>query len=121
MPVVVERQPPAQLSLFQALLTGLVGGGPGPGDELGEPSHGPARLELADDVEQVEVGVDAEQGAVVDEGVGGGESLAAAGGACEEVVAAADGEVADAALDAAVVDLEAPIFEATPKERSVLR
>ena len=73
MAVVVATHPPAQLSLFQALLTGLVGGGPSPGDELGEPSHGPARLELPDDVEEVEVRVSAEQGAVVDQGVAGSE------------------------------------------------
>ena len=42
---------------------------------------------VSDDVEQVQVGVDAEQGTVIDEGVGGGEPLAAAGGAGEEVVA----------------------------------
>jgi hypothetical protein len=109
MPSVVTKHPPVQLSLLQALLTGLVSSGPGPEDELGEPSHGPARLELPDDVEQVKVAVDAEQGAIVDEGVGGGEPLAPAGGPGEEVVAATDGEVADAALDATVVDLETTI------------
>jgi hypothetical protein len=66
MPLVVAKHYPAQLSLFQVLLAGFVGSGPSPGDELGKPSHGPARLELPDDVEEVAVSVDAEQGAVVD-------------------------------------------------------
>ncbi|MEY4548940.1 MAG: hypothetical protein RL685_5135 [Pseudomonadota bacterium] len=118
--VVVATHSPAQLNLFEALLSGLVGGSPVPGNELGQATHRPARVELADDIEQVLVGVDAEQGAVVDEGVGGGEPLAAACGAGEEVVVATDGEVADPSLDATVVDLEAPVLEAAPKEHTLV-
>ena len=84
---------PRDGGLLGGLLSGLLSG-PAVGDELGEAAEGPAVFELADDVGQIAVGLDAEQEAAVGEGEGGGEALA---------------KHANSALAAAIVDLEAPI------------
>jgi hypothetical protein len=86
--------------------------------ELEETSQGPASLELANDVDEVDAGVDAEQQAVVDEREGDGEPLAAADRAGEQEVAARYGEGSNAAFDA--IAIEAAVLEATPKECSLI-
>jgi hypothetical protein len=57
----------------------------------------PTGLELVDNVDQVRVGVDAKDKAVVDEGEG-------------------DGEGPDSALGPTVIDLESPVIEAVSEE-----
>jgi hypothetical protein len=101
--------------LLGSLLGGLLSG-PAMGNELGEAAEGPAVFELADDVGEVAVGLDAEEEAAIGEGEGGGEALAPTRGACEEEVASGYGKHADSALAAAVVDLEASIAEAAAEE-----
>src|SRR5690606_7693417 len=86
------------------------------GQQLGEAAQRPARLELADGGEQVDVGVDAEDEAAIDQGEDGRQPLASAGGAGEEEIAAGYGKGPNAPLGAAVVDLEAPVLEAATEE-----
>src|SRR5690606_34672839 len=90
------------------------------GHQLGEAAQRPARLELADGVEQVDVGVDAEDEAAIDQGEDGRQPLASAGGAGEEEIAAGYGKGPNAPLGAAVVDLEAPVLEAATEERPLV-
>src|SRR5688572_4708896 len=101
--------------LLGALLSGMLEG-PARGHQLGETAQRPARFELADDVEQVNVRVDAENEAAIDEGEDGRKPLTAASGAGEEEVPAGHGVRPNATLGAAVVDLEAAIFEAAAEE-----
>src|SRR5688572_19480751 len=89
---------------------------PACGHQLGEAAQGPARFQLTDDVEQVNVRVDAENKAAIDKGEDGREPLASASGAGEEEVPAGHGVRANAALGAAVIDLEAPIRKAAAEE-----
>ncbi len=86
-------------SLLGALLGGMLGG-PAVRNELGEALHGPTRFDLADDVDEVAVRLDAEREAIVDEGEGDGQTLATARGAREQEVPSCDGEESDSALDA---------------------
>ena len=61
---------PEQLSLFGALVSGLLSeplGGPAARDEVAEQPQGPAGFELADHVDQVFVRIESEQQAAVDE------------------------------------------------------
>jgi hypothetical protein len=111
--------PPEQLSLFAALVGGLVRRplrGPAARDEIAEQLLGPAGFELADHVDQVLVGVEAEQQAAVDEGEGRGEALTTASRPGEEEVATRHSKGTDSPLDAPAVDLEAPVGEAAPEE-----
>jgi hypothetical protein len=73
--------PPEQLSLFAALVGGLVGdplGRPAARDEVAEQLQWPASFELADHVDQVLVGVEPQQQAAVDQGEGRRQALSAA-------------------------------------------
>src|SRR5690606_12808466 len=101
--------------LLGSVLSGLLAR-PAPREELGEPTERPASLELRDHVDQVAIGIGAEDRAVIDERVGDREAFAAADRAGEEVVSTADGEVADSAFDATVVDLEPAVVEATTEK-----
>ena len=74
-------------SLFGALLSGLVRS-PAGGGELGHSRQGVAALKLVDGVLEVAPGIDAEDEAVVDQGVGCREAFTAAHGAGEEEIAA---------------------------------
>jgi len=71
--------------LLGALLSGLVRS-PACGGELGHARQGVAALKLVDGVLQVAPGVDAEDEAVVDQGVGHSEAFTATHGACEEKI-----------------------------------
>ena len=71
--------------MFGALLSGLVVG-PARGGELGHARQGVATLQLVDGVLQVAPGIDAEDEAVVDQGVGHSEAFTATDGAGEEKV-----------------------------------
>jgi len=87
--VVVEA---ARGSLFESLLGGLLCQPVGRG-EIAQAAQGPARFDAVDDIDEVNLRVDAENDAVVDEGKCGSESLAAAHGPGEQEVAACDGKV----------------------------
>ena len=107
-----QAAPGKGIGLLGALLGGMLSG-PAVGDELGEAFHRPAGFDLADDVDEVAVGLDAEREAIVDEGEGDGEALAAARGASEEEVPSCDGEESNSAFDAPVVYLKASVVEPT--------
>jgi len=98
-------------SALFAVLSAMIEGPPR-GREFAEPRQGPACLDLDEDVLDIVLRIDAQQQAVVDEGVRDRETFAAAHGTGEEKVSAADGERPDSALDAAVVNLETAVFEA---------
>ncbi len=98
------------------LLLGEMLGHPSMGGELGEASHGPSGGELGEDVLEVGLGIQAEEDAIVDEGIGDGEALSSAPRAGEEKAASPDGKGADASLGAPVVDLEAAVVEGSPDE-----
>ena len=74
-------------SLFSALLSGLVRG-PACGGELGHARQGVTALKLVDGVLEVAPGIDAEDEAVVDQGVGHREAFTATHGACKEKISA---------------------------------
>ena len=61
-----EYVAPVEGRLWGALLEGLLRG-PAPGGELGEAGHGPTTLELADDVDEVVLGIDPQEQRVVDQ------------------------------------------------------
>jgi hypothetical protein len=111
--------PNSATSLLGALLGELVGQ-PVVGDEGRELAHGPAGLDLADDVDEVAIWVDAEQEAAVDEREDDGQALATPLRAGEEEHSARHGEQPDAALDATVINLEGTIFEASSEEGTLV-
>ena len=86
-PGIPDRDDRPRGSLFGALLSGLVRG-PACGGELGHARQGVAALKLVDGVLQVAPGIDAEDEAVVDQGVGHREAFTATHGAGEEKIAA---------------------------------
>lgn len=57
-----------------------------------------ADTRLADNIEKSAVGVDAEESAVVDKGVGSSQAFSRADGASEELVATTDSEVSERGL-----------------------
>ena len=86
-PGLPDRDDRPRASLFGALLSGLVRS-PAGGGELGHARQGVTPLKLVDGVLQVAPGIDAENEAVVDQGVGRSEAFTAAHGAGEEKVSA---------------------------------
>ena len=86
-PGLPDRDDRPRASLFGALLSGLVRG-PACGGELGHARQGVAALKLVDGVLQVAPGIDTEDEAVVDQGVGHREAFTATHGAGEENVSA---------------------------------
>ena len=74
-------------SLLGALLSGVVRS-PAGGGELGHARQGVTALQLVDGVLEVASGIDAEDEAVVDQGVGHSEAFTATHGACEVKIAA---------------------------------
>ena len=89
-PGLTDREDRPRTSLFGALLSGLVRS-PACGGELGHTGQGVAALKLVDGVLEVAPGIDAEDEAVVDQGVGHRQAFTAAHGAGEERVSALDG------------------------------
>src|SRR3954469_14387377 len=106
-----EKQQIEPASLLSVLLSGMLSQ-PAMGDKFGEACEGPTGFELADEVEEVTVGVDAKGEAVVDEGEGDGQALAAAHRAGEKEIAAGHGKQANAPFDPAVVDIKPAVLEA---------
>jgi len=82
-----DRDDRPRASLFGALLSGLVRS-PAGGGELGHARQGVAALQFVDGVLEVASGIDAEDEAVVDQGVGRSEAFTATHGACEVKIAA---------------------------------
>ena len=85
-------------SLFGALLSGLVRS-PAGGGELGHARQGVAALQFVDGVLEVASGIDAEDEAVVDQGVGDSEAFTSAHGSREEKIAATDSVIANSEVD----------------------
>jgi len=86
-PGLTDREDRPRTSLFGALLSGLVRS-PACGGELGHTGQGVAALKLVDGVLEVAPGIDAEDEAVVDQGVGHREAFTATHGACKEKISA---------------------------------
>ena len=108
------------MSLSTQLLSGLFAlreqsavVSPSVGDEFVESLDAPAFVELGEDVDEVVARGDAEQSAGLNEGVGAREALGGFVGTGEEVGLAAHAGLAQCSLDEPVVDLEAPVGEAT--------
>lgn len=110
------------MSLSTQLLSSLIGlreqttlERPAVGDELGDAAHGPSSVEIGEDVDEVVACGKAQQSTGLHESVGSSESFGGFGGACEEIVFAADAGLAQDALGVSVVDLEAAIRKAAPR------
>src|SRR5450759_825264 len=118
-PGLPDRADRPRASLLGTLLSGLVRS-PAGGGELGHARQGVAALKLVDGVLEVAPGIDAEDEAVVDQGVGHRETFTAAHGAGEEKVSAPDSVVADSSFGPAVVDLECTVAEAAAEKDSMV-
>jgi len=114
-----DRDDGPRTSLLGALLSGLVRS-PACGGELGHAREGVAALELVDGVLEVAPGIDAEDEAVVDQGVSHGEAFTTAHGAGEEEISAADGVVVNSPFGSTVVDLERAVAEAATEEEPLV-
>jgi hypothetical protein len=114
-----ERQQLAGFNLVGSMLSGLLGE-PTRRGELAESLHGPTGFESVDDVDQVGVGIDAQDDAIVYERECSGEPLATTDGTGEEKVAPGDREGPDSSFTAPVVYLESPVFEAEAEVRSLV-
>ena len=114
-----ERQQPAGFNLLGSILSGLLGE-PTRGGELTEAFQRPAGLDSIDDIDEVGVGVDAEDDAIVYERECSGEPLATTDGTGEEKVAPGDREGPDSSFAAPVVYLESPVLEAVTEVRSLV-
>jgi hypothetical protein len=79
-------------------------GGPAGGRELGHARQGVTALQFVDGVLEVASGINAEDDAVVDQGVGHREAFATAHGAFEKEISAPDSIVSDASFGSTVVD-----------------
>src|SRR5512133_137824 len=108
-----------QRGLLGGLLSGLLER-PAVGSELGQPAQGPPAFELLDHVDQIDVGVNAEQQAGVHEREGGSETLAAPNRAGEQEAPPRHSEEPNTSFGPAVVDLEAPILEAASEEEALV-
>jgi N-acetylglucosaminyldiphosphoundecaprenol N-acetyl-beta-D-mannosaminyltransferase len=100
------RQP----GLLGAVLSGLFSR-PAVRDELGELPQRPAALDLVDHVDQVRVGVEAEDQTAVDEREGRSQPLAPVHRAGEQEHAACEGDGPNPSGGSAVVDLETTVIE----------
>src|SRR5215468_9139639 len=94
------------VSLTWTLLFGLASGEPGPGKELGDAAGGPVSGDLVDDVDEVDVGVDAGKLAVEQDGEHVRVALASVKTADEQRVLTERGYDAQQALDVGVGDRE---------------
>ena len=101
--------------LLCAFLSGFFSS-PATGGQFAETGHRPLGLTLRDDVEQVVVGIDVQDCAVLNQRVHSGQALATKLRSGEKEIVPANSEVANSPLNAAVVNLEPPVFKATSKE-----
>ncbi|HEX7840448.1 MAG TPA: hypothetical protein VF469_23375 [Kofleriaceae bacterium] len=98
-------------SLAWTLLFSLASSEPGPGEELGDAVGGPVGGDLVDDVDEVDVGVDAGKLAVEQDGEHVRVALASVEAADEQRVLPERGYDAQQALDVGVGDREPAIVE----------
>src|SRR5450759_431731 len=118
-PGLPDRDDRPRTSLLGALLSGLVRS-PACGGELGHARQGVTALKLVDGVLQVAPGIDAEDQAVIDQGVSHREAFTAAHGAGEEKVPAPDSVVANSSFGSAVVDFECAVAETAAEEEPLV-
>ena len=116
------------MSLAVQLLDGLIDsrngarlvGGPAIGQEHIEATHGPALLQLGNDIGEIESRVDAEGPARLHERVSVGETLAPFGGAREEIIAAPNARLPQGALHPTIVEFKSSVSETPLDEISLL-
>ena len=106
-------------SLFDSLLGGLLGE-PVCGSQLGQAGHRPSALNPLDDIDQVFVGFNPQNEAIVDKGVVNGEPFAATHGAGEEKGASAQGVISNSPFSTSVVNFESTVCEAASEKCSLV-